>query len=442
MLRRYHAPMNARLLKPTPALALFAAGFFCSGWDLLLARKVGGFTLKAYQPLFLLCALTLLWRSYRTKALSRHFAPLCQPFALAFLAMAFFYLGMAPWSAFPLKSFLYSCWLLFDIGAIWLSAQLLAEETSPETWAVIASLPILFSAAVIVTDFAAYPFGFVEGLIGHNQEAVVRLGISRPHSFSSEPSYAASLLCLGLFTLAPYALQRARRKWLAGLGAVLVLFAIVCTTSRTGWGTLALGVALLIVLPALSGAGFPRKPVLAIAAAIPLLSTLFVLAMPSVQRENLQHKLVDGLITGKDSSGVSRLKALALAANYARETHGLGTGMGASWKYFRDHGGYDYNFQGSFTDQENGNEIIMSTWGQLLAEGGVIASLLYALAGFFLLRSAWRAWHVTGSALAYGSIVAALLTFGFLGFWLGNVCRGDIWVWYALWSAIAASTKA
>ena len=87
------------------------------------------------------------------------------------------------------------------------------------------------------------------------------------------------------------------------------------------------------------------------------------------------------------------MKSLGIALDMARETHWLGTGVGASYRYFREHGGFDYNFQGDITDRENGNEVIMSTWGQLLAEGGLVAPLLYLLAGFFLVRALWRSWR-------------------------------------------------
>jgi O-antigen ligase len=431
----YDAAMLVRLMKSNVSLALFAAGFFCSSWDLLAKIKAGGFTLKLYQPLFFLCAASLLY--WRRDRLAHHLAPLARSFAFTFLALTFFYLGLAPWSAFPLKSFLYSCWLLFDILCVWLSVQLLFEEAPAEFFSSVALVTLLFLSSIILVDYVAYPFGYRGGLIGNNQDILTNLMISRPHAFSSEPSYAAAYLCLGFFTVVPFTLHRAKRKWLAGLGAALILFAIVATTSRSGWAALAMGLGLLAVLPVAAGRKFPWKPVAAIAGALPVLVGIFVLTTPQAQKDNLNHLLIGTLFSGNDSSGNSRMKAFALAADMAKETHFVGTGLGASYRFFREHGGFDYNFQGVITDRENGNEVIMSTWGQLVAEGGLVAPLLYLLAGFVLARALWREWRGTGSALAYGSLVAALLTFGFLAFWLGNVARGDLWVWYALWSGFA-----
>ena len=131
----------------------------------------------------------------RAGRLDELLAPIRRPFALTALSLALFYLGMAPWSAYPLKSFLYSTWLLFDLFAIWLTTQHLFREASPCFFKRVALAPLLFASAVILVDSVAYTFGHRGGLIGFNQDIFLNLAVSRPHAFSNEPSYAAGLPC-------------------------------------------------------------------------------------------------------------------------------------------------------------------------------------------------------------------------------------------------------
>ena len=356
----------------------------------------------------------------------------------SFLALAFYNLGISPWSAFPLKSFLYSCWLLFDIGMVWLSTQILFRRLGAVWFARLIFGTLLFLSGIILMDYAAYPFGYRGGLIGFNQDIILNLMVSRPHAFASEPSYAAAYLALGLFTIGPFLLRNSKRKPLAALGLSMIAFAAIATTSRSGWAGLAFGSMILLALTIFAGKKIPWKILLRVALAIPVLIGIFLATTPKAQLENLNQSFVRGLFQGNDSSGNSRLKALSLAVEMAKETKGLGTGIGASYRYFKDHGGFDYDYQEKFGARQYGNEVIMSTWGQILAEQGAIGLLLFTLAAFFLLRSLWRKWKVEDSPLAFGSLTAALVFFGFMAMWLGNICRGDVWVWYSIWSAIAA----
>ena len=133
---------------------LFALGFFTSTWDNLGSVEVGGFTLKLYQPLFLASLGMLAWQKRRQGPV--HFVqPLSHPFAVCMLLLGGFYMGLSPWSAFPLKSFLYSCWLVFDVAVIWLSAQHLAKEISRSDvlrliWFVMAFLAIVVASGAAV----------------------------------------------------------------------------------------------------------------------------------------------------------------------------------------------------------------------------------------------------------------------------------------------------
>jgi O-antigen ligase len=420
---------------------LFAAGFFTCTWDLLLNHKVGGFTLKLYQPLFL-AAFLLTMGKQLPKGIGEALKPLRAPFALCILALAFFYMGLSPWSSFPLKSFLYSSWLIFDVLAVWLTIQHLARAV-PLGW--IYRLiwgTLLFLSAVILIDRLAFGFGYRGGLIGHNQEILLNLGLSRPHAFASEPSYAGTFLCLGLLTSSPYMFRSARRKWLVGAGLQMIVFALVATTSRTGFFGILLGAGLIALLPVLRGRRLPWRRIFAAMGLGSAALGIFFLAMPAAQREATNRALVSSLVRGTDSSGNDRLKAHIRAFEMAKETHGLGTGMAASYRYFLEHGGSDYSYPGDFSEKHYSNELIMSTWGQLLAEGGPVAVLLYLAAGIFLTRALYRRWKREESGEALGSFAAGLVCFFFIAFWLGNVCRGDLWVWYGVWSAVASSDQA
>ncbi len=417
---------------------IFAAAFFTCTWDLLLTHELIGFNLKVYEPLFLIAFLLLFFEKI-PEGLNAFLEPLKTPFAISMLLLAGFYMGFAPWSSFPLKSFLYSSWLVFDVFAIWLTIQHLSRAI-PLPW--IFRLiwgTLLFLSGVILIDWIAYRFGFRGGLIGHNQEVVLNLGISRPHAFASEPSYIGAFLSLGLLTCAGHALQNAKRKWLFGAEFLAILFALVATTSRTGWISLFLGFILISGLPALAGRKIHWRRIAGGIALIVGVVLVFVLAMPPAQRAAMNESLISNLARGVDSSG--RLKAHQLAFQMAKETHGLGTGIGASYRYFVNHGGIDPSTGREFSVNHYGNEMIMSTWGQLLAEGGPFALFLYLFAGIALVRALFRKWKHSDSSLALGSLTAALVCFGFIAFFLGNICRGDLWVWYAIWSAIARADQ-
>lgn len=418
---------------------LFAAGFFTCTWDRFATIEAGGTTLKLYQLCFLLCAGSLFYVK-RKEGLTNYLRPIALPFATLMLVLAGYYLGLAPWSAFPRKSFLYSCWLIFDVLAVWLSVQHLARYfPRPRfTWVVWATL--LFNSAIILIDHVAYQYGYTAGLIGRNQDAILKWGLSRPHAFSSEPSFIAAFLSLGLLTLSTL-IPTMKRKWPMALGLVIVLFATVVPSSRTGWFNLFFGACLLWVIPMLAGRRIKRRFLMYSAGTLAALIALFFVVTPAKQIEVLNRFLISGLVVGEDGSGNARLRAHKLAYDIAKETHWIGTGFAASYRYYIDKGNEDqseYLFDKlQFNDRHFGNELVMSTWGQLLAEGGIIAVLLFALAGFFHVRTLYRQWKAeTGYALL-GPVVAAVIFFAFTAFWLGNVNRGDIWVWYALWSALA-----
>lgn|GEM_PF-3700107 len=416
---------------------LFSAGFFTVTWDTLATLELGGFTLKAHQVLFALSLLSL-FAQKRQEGIASFLKPLNSPFSLSLLALAGFYIGLSPWSAFPLKSFLYSCWLIFDLLAIWLTAQHLAGKgLAPRlfqtAWAILSFL----ATVILVDQVAYYAFGYRGGLIGGNQDLVLNWGLSRPHAFSFEPSYIASFLSIGLVTLSAQQLQIAKRRWAFWLSFSAIAFAILATTSRTGFFSLVLGFGLIAVLPLLAGKKATAKPAVLFLGVTFLMAALFYLSTPQKQIGAIDKKLVGSIARGEDGSGNARLRAFGLALDYANETHWLGTGLAASYRYHLEKGIDDYIAPGKFSQKHFGSELIMSTWGQLLAEGGIVALLLFAFAGFSLARELLRRLKQLHEPIALGTLAGTMLFFGFSALWLGNICRGDVWVWYALWSAVA-----
>lgn len=432
--------MNSRTSPFTPAFWLFALGFFTCTWDTLLTLELNGFTFKLYQGFFLLSFLCVLLE-HRKKGMASFLAPLAAPFAACMLLFFIFQLGLTPWSVFPLKSFLYSCWLLFDIGAIWLTAQHLGRTVPTEYFLRLAWATMVSLSLVVIVDQAAYQFGYTAGFVGLNQDASLRWGMSRPHAFSFEPSYLATFLSLGLLTTALPMFHLSRRKLVFWLCLFAILFSTFATTSRTGWVNLAMGIAAILTLPLLAGRKLQWRLFAAILGLLGTVSLLFVVTTPAKQREVMVQSLLRTVVTGNDGSGNARLRAHVIAYEMAKSTHWVGAGFGASYRYFILHGGQDHYHTDPLAPRHTGNEVIMSTWGQILAEGGILSILLFGLAGAFLARSLFRRLKKEDNPFALSALAGTLVFFGFASFWLGNLCRGDVWVWYALWSVVAEAGK-
>jgi O-antigen ligase len=424
----------AEIRKIKPSFWLFAAVFFTCTWDLLFKLEVAGFTLKLYQPLALVGLLVLFWEK-RHQGINHFLAPLFAPFPAAFLVLGIYYLALSPWSVFPLKSALYSIWLFFQIIVVYLAAQHIRKDHPQERILRLVWTTLLFLSYVILVDYVYYYFGFKAGLIGWNQDKITGLGLSRPHAFSSEPSFAASFMSLALLSTAVPLFLKVKRKWAFLLSLLIILFATFATTSRTGWVCLGLGSLFLCLVPVLQGKKVQWKLFGLLAGLAPIVIGAFVATTPPAQRQVMMDSFVNSIFKGNDSSGNSRIKALGIAWKFASETGWLGTGFAAHYKYFLDRGGKDYHEDFAWNPEQYGNEMIMSIWGQLLAEGGPIAVLIYLTAGLILLRSLFLQWRKNQDNFAMCSMVACFIFFFFAAFWLGNVNRGDIWIWFGIWSA-------
>lgn len=428
--------MVIRMSQISLSFWMLALGFLSCTWDTIFTLETAGFTLKIHQLFFLLAAGAALFEQRRSGLLA-FLRPLSSPFAIFMLFFAGFNMGLSPWSTYPLKSFLYSCWLIFDLLAIWLTFQHVGRTHEHLRFFQVAWVTMILIGTVILIDQVAYHFGYIGGLIGHNQDIRLKWGLSRPHAFSSEPSYVASFLSLGLITTAVQMFYSAKKKWVFWSALMLIIFANVATTSRTGWFSLALGFGMLGILPLLVGRKFQTRPLVAFFGLVGLVILVFYATTPTKELKVMNKSLLSSMARGEDGSGNARLQAHIQAFELARDTRWIGVGFAASYKYFLDHGGSDYSAPGDFSQEHFGNELIMSTWGQLLAEGGIPSVILFGLAVFYLTRALFRKWKVESNGFTLGSCGAALVFFGFTAFCLGNVCRGDVWVWYGLWSAVA-----
>lgn len=409
---------------------LFLLGLFTCTWDLLLRLDIGGITLKAHQGLFflsLLCA--LIGRRREGFAL---LAPLRAGFPVSILLLALYYAIGTSWSYFPLKSFLYAGWLVFNLCVVWWNVQLLAPSLTRESLVKTLWAALCFNGIVILVDQIAYQFGYTRGLIGFNQDYILRWGVSRPHAFASEPSFVATFFALGLVFVFPAFLRKPSVK--TALAYAFCVLAMVVTTSRTGILTLGIGWILVLSLEA-GKRSLPWKRLSQIAVGVLVAAGAIFLTLPTAQKDKINHLLVAGAFNSNEGSGSARLNALRNGVVLARETHWLGVGLGASYRYWELTRPEDKNILPA--DGSLGHELIMSIWGQLIAEGGLPAVLLYLTAAFFLLLRLFRAWRQGDDPYAAGSLVAAFLFFTVIAFLLGNIARGDVWIWFALWTRMA-----
>lgn len=422
------------------ALCFFAGIFTCT-WDLLLTFDIGGFTFKIHQLLFLL-SLGFALFSQIGCGLAPLLKPLKQGFPVCILLLAAYYFSRSPWSEFPLKSALYSGWLCFNLFTIWYSCQIQKDSFFHEKLLQVVWWALIFLSIVVSIDQIAFQFGYNGGLIGNNQDTILNWGVSRPHAFSSEPSYLAVFMGLAILLIYPYRLPHGR-PLILGLLA-LSFYALLATTSRTGWVSMGLGFALIFGLEFFSTKTFPWRRVGLAALCAGLAFGVFYFGTPSNQRKVLDSALVTAVYKGTDGSGNSRIRAHKIAFQIAQETNWLGAGMGASYKYWASRG-HDVDMVGadtySFHPGSYGKEVIMSIWGQILAEGGLPALGIYFMAMFFLLRSLWQSWWKSRRSENLNALASAATFVFFIAFFLGNVARGDIWVWFAVWSFVSHSLQ-
>jgi O-antigen ligase len=214
------------------------------------------------------------------------------------------------------------------------------------------------------------------------------------------------------------------------LSLAALTWGIFMLGSRTGWLMAILGLpAILFRYRQLLRRKETAWALLSISC---VMVALFVF-LPAKHRELMNKNLISTVAEGRDGSGNQRLRAMGDALAAARETHGLGTGVGGSFfHYLERHPRHNSQYVVTL-----GGENIMSIWGQILAESGIPGTLLFLLFTLSFWRLAWRHTQRRPGPRATAILVSSVLVLGFAAHLVGNVARSDIWPWFALWVARA-----
>lgn len=414
----------------------FLLGFFTSTWDQLLKIDAFGFTLKAHTIFFAFCLASLFLLDSKACLLSMRRA-LQNRFFQLFLGIAIFYSTSTFWSSYPLKTFFYSGWLGFHLFVIGISLQVLKPTISTDFVFRMVWVTSLFLSFILLIDSIAYQFGWRGGMVGWNQDVLLNWGISRPSAFSSEPSYVASFLSTAVLFLAPNYLYEKKHP-MHLLGLLLIVVGVFLTTSRTGLLAIFLGGAAYVICYAISKGKIPWRGLGISSLSIFTLITTFWFLLPEKQQKKFYHELVSPIVNWHDASHLARLRSLGIAWEIAKETKFIGTGIGASFTYWLQKSEVQIDrkeeeLQEALTN-DRGKELIMSTWGQVLAEGGIIVFLLFSSAAYWLISHLFWRWKQSFSPIVLGCFLSGIIFFVFTAFWLGNLARGDVWVWYAIWN--------
>lgn len=408
---------------------LFCIGIFTCTWDRVMQFEAFNFSFKLQQALFgtsLICTLMGL----RTKVISKIWQERKNIFFISSFLIFIYYFCTSSISFYPLKSLFYSVWFLFNLCTIWINGILLAGYLSKNKIVFTVGAALVFHSVILIVDHLAYSYGYTGGLIGHNQDILLKWGASRPSAFSSEPSYLSVYFALGLLFLLPQTKMSMWKFWVPVY--FLSIISLFIMASRTG--VLGLMIGCLILFSFIFRKVNFRQLVLGVSSAIVLSVLTYFVLTPSEQRQKLSNNLVETIFEGKDGSGNSRLRAHAKAWQIAKDTHFLGIGLGASYKYWVTN--YEKQSAPPFSEEHRGYELIMSIWGQLLAEGGAVTLLLYFIAGISMVLRTLTNWKATNNTFYLGSLVSVIVFFSFICFWIGNIARGDVWVWFAIWSVV------
>lgn len=410
------------------ALYLWCLGLGLVTFDLALAFEWSGFTIKGYYFVFLLSALLSAPREISENGFWNSAKRVLSPPWVFVFALFLYELALAPFSLMPVKSYAYSVWLLFDLTVVGISGSL-ALTAVPREMALTALRRTLIAAGlllsfVVIADYVAYFYGHTEGWIGFNQDRDLKWGISRPHAFAYEPSYLALYFSVVLPLLLSQLFAGLRARWeraAVALASISVILALFILSSRTGWVAAGLGVAAVLFFTKAK-----RGPVLAalgLGAVVILGAWAF---SPERQKSLVADNLVTSVIKGQDGSGNSRVRAMIDAVRIGTETKFLGTGVGASYAYVMKSRGQEGPY-------ETGAEYIMSIWGQLIAESGLVGVACFLLLGLALWTGLRRS--DLSAPLRTSLLVTLAVFFVFSSHWVGNVARTDIWVWMAIWHA-------
>lgn len=414
------------------ALLFWMMGFSIITFDHGLAFDFKEFTIKAYYFLFLISGLLIIrhfWMEKNTSALLKTIIAL--PWFAA-VCLAIYQLSRAPFSLMPLKSFVYTAWLGFDIVIVGILGGL-AIRLDPERarryllWVI--SLSSIALCAVLITDHIAYYFGYISGLIGYNQDRFLHWGISRPHAFAYEPSYLGLYFSIGFpFLLADIMQKKVKSTLpfaLSLASCAAIAAGLFILGSRTGWVATTLSLGLLLALEKF------RVPKLKIISALVVAFATILLVIfvsPQKQIDLTKRNLVTSVIKGQDGSGNVRLRSMLQAVDLAKESNFLGVGVGGSHAVIvrKIH---------PMAPLDTGAEAIMSIWAQVLAESGLPGVFFLVVFGGTILRGTLSKMREWADPFNTALFVTSFVFFLFSTHWVGNIARTDAWVWIAIWGA-------
>src|SRR5689334_22081457 len=101
---------------------LFLIGIVTSSFDVLLAKNVGGFTLRAHQILMVVPLAYTIGHAFSSTKIRLPIG------SAALYAWIIFIVAFVPNTAYLLRSVGYAVWLLLDVSLILIAAQLFSDE--------------------------------------------------------------------------------------------------------------------------------------------------------------------------------------------------------------------------------------------------------------------------------------------------------------------------
>ena len=448
--RSQFSPTSAHIhTESKAALTFWLVGLGIITFDKVLTFKLSAFTIKSYYFLFLISAGITFFQLFREGRLLDALKKILQPPFIFILILFFYECIFAPFSLIPKKSFGYSVWLLFDLLVVMLSGALclgnLAEEKRKDIVLFVLGLSGFVLSCIVILDHMAYFFNYHYrgGWIGYNQSLALTWNASRPHAFSYEPSYLAMNLAIILPLLFSLTLQTNAKKFgLAILSCISISIALYIMYSRSGWISCFLSFGLLGLLQA-RRILTPRN--LTVLFGLIFAVVVAFLLSPKEQKDRMNEKTITTILEGKAESGFARLQAMKYGLVIGRDTHYLGTGVGASYFYYMKHYGdfrkeyetysppFPFNKIKFFIPPEmsQGAELIMSLWVQLFAESGIPGVILFFLFGFFLVKGLWAI--ECPDPFQAALLATCFIFFLFTAHWIGNIARTDIWGFMTIW---------
>lgn len=216
-------------------LLLLVISLISASWDIFLQVHLGGFTFRFTQlSLTLLAILTTLY----TLKQGRHLLPLGFKSLLLWSSFIILFIPNTPYMS---RSILYSIWLLFSVAGIYIFVQMIRTKSRLQVvmrW-YIYSFALMGAFGLIQ---------FLAGLVGLNlytEQWYIPGRLARINGFNYEPSFYAIYMVQG-FILTAYLREKKSeimRRRALNICYLLIVAALVASTSRAGWLICALWLA-------------------------------------------------------------------------------------------------------------------------------------------------------------------------------------------------------